>query len=169
MSRDDTDPSSSCLEQILALARRSDSVHVKSEGARVLVNVVRSLCSSSGNTEDPQRQRAIEVVTTTDNADVLSRLLGRSRKHGILLNEAIVAMCLLALKKEGGTSISYVKDLSPLTFEQLPMYWIPSSLISRRRSRHRDRTASMLKPWTRAVARRCRMPLRLRRKWSLRY
>lgn len=93
-----------CLNQILQLSRRSDSIHVKSEGARVLVNVIRSLCSSAGDVQDESRRKAIELLITPENSVILAQLLGRSQKHGILLNEAIVAMCLLSLQKEGGQS-----------------------------------------------------------------
>lgn len=100
---DEGQPSSSCLNQILALSRRSDTVPVKSEGARVLVNIVKSLCSSSGNIQERQRQEAIQAVTTIDCANALAQLLGRSRQHVILLNESIMAMFLLAHQKSGST------------------------------------------------------------------
>ena len=102
IDKDGQDESTSCLNQILALSRRSDSIHVKSEGARVLVNVIRSLCSNMGDLQAAGRQEAINAVVTAANAATLAQLLGRSQKHGILLNEAIVAMCLLSLRKEGG-------------------------------------------------------------------
>ena len=104
---DDGDMSTSCLNQILQLSRRSDSIHVKSEGARVLVNVIRSLCSNVGDMQDENRQKAINSLASPEHAAVLAQLLGRSQKHGILLNEAIVAMCLLSLQKEGGGSATF--------------------------------------------------------------
>lgn len=102
MDKDDENEASTCLNQILTVSHRSDSVHVKSEGARVLVNVIRSLYSNMGDMQAETRQAAIDAVVTADNAATLAQLLGRSQKHGILLNEAIVAMCLLSLRKEGG-------------------------------------------------------------------
>lgn len=99
------EPSTSCLNQVLALSRRSDAVHVKSEGARVLVNVIKSLCSSSGDLQDPRRQAAIGSITNLESANILAHLLGRSTrssKHVVLLNESIMSMCLLALHPNGG-------------------------------------------------------------------
>lgn len=100
---DENQPSSSCLIQILALSRRSDSIPVKSEGARVLVNVIKSLCSSTGNLQEERRQLAIRTVTTRESTDTLAQLLGRSKKHIILLNESILAMLLLSHQPGGGT------------------------------------------------------------------
>ncbi|EJD06025.1 uncharacterized protein FOMMEDRAFT_104451 [Fomitiporia mediterranea MF3/22] len=97
----DSQSSVSCLSQILALSQRSDSVPVKSEGARVLVNIVKSLCSSTGDLNEPRRKAAIKAVTNAESATTLARLLGRSKKHVILLNESIVSMCLLALQSGG--------------------------------------------------------------------
>ncbi|KAL5533312.1 hypothetical protein ACEPAF_5088 [Sanghuangporus sanghuang] len=104
----DKDLSTSCLHQVLALSRRSDAVHVKSEGARVLVNVIKSLCSSSGDLRDSRRQEAIKSVTNSDSATILAQLLGRSTrssKHVILLNESIFSMCLLALQPDGALCV----------------------------------------------------------------
>lgn len=91
-----------CLAQILVLSRRSDAVAVKSEGARVLVNVIKSLCSSAGDVHEPRRQEAIKSVNNYDCAAILAQLLGRSKKHVILLNESIMALLLLALQPGGG-------------------------------------------------------------------
>lgn len=93
---DGDDSSTSSISQILARSRRSDSVPVKSEGARVLVNTVKALCSSAGDVKDPERQRACRLLITSECADALAQLLGRSKKHIILLNEATVSMLLLS-------------------------------------------------------------------------
>lgn len=77
---------------------------VKSEGARVLVNVIKSLCSSAGDLHDANRRLAIQIVSTAESALTLAQLLGRSRKHIILLNESIMAMLLLAHQPNGGAS-----------------------------------------------------------------
>lgn len=102
LDTDDDQLATSCLNQILALSGRSDSIPVKSEGARVLVNVIKSLCSSSGDLHERRRQVAIKAVANAEAATTLARLLGRSKKHIILLNESIVSMCLLALQPGGG-------------------------------------------------------------------
>ncbi|KAL5511837.1 hypothetical protein ACEPAH_5055 [Sanghuangporus vaninii] len=108
LDKNNEDLSTSCLNQVLALSRRSDAVHVKSEGARVLVNVIKSLCSSSGDLRDSRRQEAIKSVTNSESATILAQLLGRSThssKHVILLNESIFSMCLLALQSNGALCV----------------------------------------------------------------
>ena len=99
---DDGDPSTSCISQILARSRRSDSVSVKSEGTRVLVNVVKSLCSGTGDVKEPDRQRACRLLVKAECADALAQLLGRSKKHIILLNEATVSLLLLSHQPGAG-------------------------------------------------------------------
>ncbi|KAL5529049.1 hypothetical protein ACEPAG_5023 [Sanghuangporus baumii] len=108
LDKNNEDLSAACLNQVLALSRRSDAVHVKSEGARVLVNVIKSLCSSSGDLHDSRRQEAIKSVTNLESATILAQLLGRSTrssKHVILLNESIFSMCLLALQPNGALCV----------------------------------------------------------------
>lgn len=96
------DPSSSVLATILALVRRSDSIVVKSEGTRVLVNAIKSLCSTAGNIKDPSRQTAIRAVTNATSAKLLARLFGRSGKFPVLINESTMALFLLAHQRDGG-------------------------------------------------------------------
>lgn len=128
------------LAQILALVRRSDSVPVKSEGTRVLVNVVKSLWSSdfaiSHSTEpltspvaagsvgkdelrekEKQRKRAAAIRETLspDYVGALSSLVGRSGKYPLLVNEGVVALSLISTQKEGGTAIRFSSTCSPLT------------------------------------------------------
>lgn len=105
---DGDDISSSCISQILALSRRSDSIPVKSEGARVLVNTVKSLCSSTGDLLDPRRQAAIKSLNNLEAANALAQLLGRSKKYVTLLNESVVALCLLSVQTNGGASDSVI-------------------------------------------------------------
>ena len=117
--------SSTGLNQVLALVKRSDSVSVKSEGTRVLVNAVKSLWSndaSAGPGPEPiasaptsdstskevivQKQRkraaAMRTVLTPECALALSSLVGRSGKYPLLVNEGVVALTLLSTQKEGG-------------------------------------------------------------------
>jgi hypothetical protein len=104
------------LQQILALGLRSDSVRVKSEGTRVLVNVIKSLWGSeppstpaattliNSTLEERQRKRAEakrEVIVPAC-AEALARLIGRSGKYPILVNEGVVALSLLSMQKQGG-------------------------------------------------------------------
>jgi len=107
------------LAQILALVQRSDSVPVKSEGTRVLVNVVKSLwaadpatspavdlvaeCGSNAILEKRRkRAAAIRAVLTSESASALATLVGRSGKYPLLVNEGVVALSLLSTHKEGG-------------------------------------------------------------------
>ena len=93
------------LTQIIALVQRSDTIAIKSEGTRVLVNVVKSLWSSdtpSDTTLQKRRQDAIRAVLVSASAGVLAGLVGRSMKYPLLVNEGVVALTLLSTEKEGG-------------------------------------------------------------------
>lgn len=100
-------PSPTGLSQILALIKRSDSVSIKSEGSRILVNVVKSLWLNE-RTLDPNNERqkkkdqCISSVLTPEFASALTSLIARSNKYPILVNEGIVAISLLATHKLGG-------------------------------------------------------------------
>lgn len=97
------------LERIIALVRRSDTVAVKSEGTRVLVNVIKSLWSSDvlpDTTLQKQRQDAIQSVLAPAYGEALASLVGRSMKYPLLVNEGIVALTLLSTQKDGGRSLS---------------------------------------------------------------
>jgi hypothetical protein len=116
------------LAQILALVKRSDSVPVKSEGTRVLVNVVKSLWSSdfaistaaesltspvtagavdSADLLGKQRKRtaAVRKTLSPECAEALASLVERSGKYPLLVNEGVVALSLMSTQKEGGTVI----------------------------------------------------------------
>lgn len=96
------------LEQIVALVKRTDSISVKSEGSRVLVNVIKSLWAVKPSNQTPSQDRqkdletATRLVLTADSADVLAVLLASSGRHPILVNESILALTLLAMHPEGG-------------------------------------------------------------------
>jgi len=108
---DNNNPSG--LSQILALINRSDSISIKSEGSRVIVNVVKSLWFSE-RTLDPSDERqkkkdqCISILLTPQCAKTLTALIARSNRYPILVNEGIVAISLLSTHKLGGTS-----DLCP--------------------------------------------------------
>ncbi|KAG6337204.1 hypothetical protein ID866_1876 [Astraeus odoratus] len=87
------------LAQILSLVKRSDKVAIKSEGTRVIVNLVKSIWSS-----DPAR---------------------RSLKYPILVNEAVVALSLLSTQREGGPLVLRAV-VSPLPIEATAR--VPSSV-----------------------------------------
>lgn len=110
---------------MLALVKRSDSIPIKSEGTRVLVNVIKSLWSNvsiagspisggpspiaNGTVDtDPilglhrKRSSAMRVVLSPECASALANLVGRSGKYPLLVNEGVVAMSLLSTQRAGG-------------------------------------------------------------------
>lgn len=134
------------LDQILALVKRSDSVPVKSEGTRVLVNVIKSLWSND-TTGSPltmgsspiangtvnndallekhrRRQAAMRRVLSPDCALALASLVGRSGKYPLLVNEGLVALSLLSIQKPGGKLYIYslYQMLTLVSFWQLFSY-----------------------------------------------
>ncbi|KAI9459464.1 hypothetical protein BJY52DRAFT_1265847 [Lactarius psammicola] len=84
------------LHQILTLIERSETTAVKSEGTRVLVNVIRALWHED-TPDDEQRRAAMRVIGAPPVALALAQLVGRSKKYPILINEGIVALTLLSL------------------------------------------------------------------------
>ncbi|THG97815.1 hypothetical protein EW026_g4259 [Hermanssonia centrifuga] len=119
----DQPPSSTALAQILSLVRRSDSVAIKSEGTRVLVNAVKSLWSSDASSNDPawpeRRKEATAQLVTPVCAAALAQLIGRSRKYPILINEGVVALSLLSTHTSGGLVVLDAL-LNPLPTETPP-------------------------------------------------
>lgn len=106
------------LKQILALVKRSEAVPIRSEGVRVLVNVVKSLFTSSSNStyavpvsideegdreSQKQREAGVKAVLTPENADALAKMVGRSGQYPVLVNEGLVALSLLSTQPSGGT------------------------------------------------------------------
>ena len=113
------DVASTGLSQILDIVRRSDSVAIKSEGTRVLVNVIKSLLPESlvgkkltASDAPPgpnlsvelqkSRQDALELVLKPQCASALASLVARSGKYPVLINEGVVALTLLGTRKDGG-------------------------------------------------------------------
>jgi hypothetical protein len=91
----------SALEQIMELVRRADTVTVKSEGTRVLGNVIKTLFADLSST-DSRRKAARKAVVTLENASALAALIGRSKKYPMLINEAVVALSFLTAHERGG-------------------------------------------------------------------
>ena len=101
-----TPPDKTAFKKILALVQRSDAVAVKSEGTRVLVNVIKSLWSadipSTDETSRERRKAAMDIVANPASAAALAQLIGRSRKYPLLINEGVVALSLLSAHTGGG-------------------------------------------------------------------
>ncbi|CCL99147.1 uncharacterized protein FIBRA_01162 [Fibroporia radiculosa] len=96
------------LNQILALVRRSDSIAVKSEGTRVLVNIVKALWASdpaAGTDKTERREAAVRLIVNTNCASALAQLVGRSKKYPVLINEGVVALSLMSTHSSGGTLV----------------------------------------------------------------
>lgn len=85
----------------MELVRRTDTVTVKSEGTRVLGNVVKTLFADLSPT-DQSRKAARKEVATAENANALAALIGRSKKYPMLINEAVIALSFLTAHERGG-------------------------------------------------------------------
>ncbi|KAG2150630.1 uncharacterized protein EDB93DRAFT_1240183 [Suillus bovinus] len=131
---DSQDPPSTGLSQLLALVKRSDTVAIKSEGTRIIVNLIRSLWTSERRDElineeelrarQQKRMKAMDALLTPACAEALAALIGRSAKHIILINEGVVASSLLSMHRDGGALV-----LNALT-APLPVEVTPSSMGS---------------------------------------
>jgi len=108
------------LDQILTLVQRSDAIPIKSEGTRVLVNVIKSLFANnatsptSPSTQPSERDRllakrvaAMRSVMKSECANALARLVGRSGKYPVLVNEGVVALSLLSTQRDCGKQQQY--------------------------------------------------------------
>ncbi|ELU44880.1 hypothetical protein AG1IA_01089 [Rhizoctonia solani AG-1 IA] len=112
---DDDDEEPSGMDQVINLSQRSDTVALKSEAARVLVNAVKSLWSPAGPEESiavsaGQRKRAIRRLSNRQSTRALAELVGRSRKYPVLLNEGIVALTLLGSQHHGAPYVISAYD-----------------------------------------------------------
>lgn len=93
------------LGQIMGLVQRADTVTIKSEGTRVLANIIKGLSSDLSST-DKRRNVARKAVGTPENANALAALIGRSKKYPMLINEAVVALSFLTIQERGGKFLS---------------------------------------------------------------
>ncbi|KAJ7156022.1 hypothetical protein C8R43DRAFT_922335 [Mycena crocata] len=129
------------LSQIMALVKRTKSTPVRSEGTRVLVNVIKSLWSNDPSASpanaamtatlqginspnvlaDSQRKRheSMQTVLTPACAFALASLVGRSAKYPLLVNEGVVALSLMSTLKAGGP-LALSAILTPLPFDASP-------------------------------------------------
>ena len=89
----------------MGLVRRTNTVTVKSEGTRVLGNVVKTLFTDLSSTST-RGKAAREGVATLENANALAALIGRSKKYPILINEAVVALSFLTAHERGSEFLS---------------------------------------------------------------
>lgn len=113
------DGTSNGLEQIFELIRRTDSLPLRNESTRVLVNLIKTLyvpSSSSltspiktstagdlGPKEMAERRHAFDELSCEEVADALAEMVGRNLKYQVLLNEGIMALTLLASQPLGRT------------------------------------------------------------------
>ncbi|TFK76491.1 hypothetical protein BDN72DRAFT_885218 [Pluteus cervinus] len=116
------------LQTLLQLIERSDSFPIKSEGTRILVNVVKTLWSCDVGTKDSdkaaeiqaQRRLAMNAVLTSECAAALSQLVSRSAKYPILINEGVLAMSFFSTNKTGASLvISAITAPAPESHPQL--------------------------------------------------
>jgi len=114
----DDDEKISGMDQILNLAGRSATIALKSEGARVLANAIKSLWSPA-DVSPAQRRKAVQRVTNFQSALALVELVGRSKKYPVLLNEGILALTLLSSQSTGASHVIQAV-VSPLDIEPSP-------------------------------------------------
>ncbi|KAI0316683.1 hypothetical protein OF83DRAFT_1193499 [Amylostereum chailletii] len=104
LNAEGSDAEGSGLRQILSLASRSDTVAIKSESTRVLVNAIRTLWSQA-TPDSEQRTKAMTAVTSPVSALALAQLIGRSKRYPTLINEGMVALTLLSLSAPGANLV----------------------------------------------------------------
>ncbi|PFH54395.1 hypothetical protein AMATHDRAFT_186396 [Amanita thiersii Skay4041] len=138
------------LMQILNLVKRTDNVPIKSEGTRVVVNIIKSLWLGdnrnavsevtsptilNGTTDEilekqTRRQAAIRTILTLDVVEVITNLIARSRRYPLLVNEGVIALSLISTTKDGGPlvlkAITEANGLEPPT----PIDALPSASTS---------------------------------------
>ncbi|CCO33296.1 hypothetical protein BN14_07370 [Rhizoctonia solani AG-1 IB] len=103
------------MDQVINLSQRSDTVALKSEAARVLVNAVKSLWSPAGPEESiaissAQRKRAVRRLSNRQSTRALAELVGRSRRYPVLLNEGVIALTLLGSQHHGAPHVISTYD-----------------------------------------------------------
>jgi hypothetical protein len=111
------DAPSTGLSQLLSLIKRSDTVAIKSEGTRIIVNLIRSLWTNERKDEQSseeelqarqqKRAKAMDSLLTPACAEALAALIGRSTKHVVLINEGVVASSLLSMHRDGGEEVEF--------------------------------------------------------------
>ncbi|KAJ6502596.1 hypothetical protein C8R45DRAFT_977130 [Mycena sanguinolenta] len=138
------------ISLIMALVKRTKSTPVRSEGTRVLVNVIKSLWSNDPNASpsdatmtaalqginsadvlaENQRKRheSMQVILTAECALALAHLVGRSAKYPLLVNEGVVALSLISTLKTGAP-LALTAILTPIPFDS-PMPEPPSATPS---------------------------------------
>ncbi|KAJ3528496.1 hypothetical protein NM688_g7992 [Phlebia brevispora] len=96
---------STALAQIMSLVRRSDSIAIKSEGTRVVVNAVKSLWAADTSSDaalTKRKKQAMTALVTPAHAAALAQLIGRSRRYPVLINEGVMALSLMSTHANGG-------------------------------------------------------------------
>ncbi|BGP40804.1 hypothetical protein JCM10450v2_004807 [Rhodotorula kratochvilovae] len=107
------------LDLLLALIARTDEQRLRSEGPRVLVNLIRSLfalpsCAAShADAQAPLVAQGWERIVRREVADALAELVRRSEKWPILVNEGVVGLTLLAGSGADGAALVLSALLTP--------------------------------------------------------
>ncbi|KIY69965.1 hypothetical protein CYLTODRAFT_392703 [Cylindrobasidium torrendii FP15055 ss-10] len=132
LPEDDNSPTG--LARIMALTRRSESVPIRSEGTRVLVNVVRRLwndasVATKADSDKKQKKKhaAIRLMLTQEVANALALLVTRSGKYPLLINEGLVALSLLSTQRAGAPLVLKALEVSSASTETSPMAVSPTS------------------------------------------
>jgi len=91
------------LDRVLGLISRTEDLPTRLEGTRILVNSIKGLWSASANQNITQEQisKSKEAFTQTQVVSCLTEMLVNGIKYPILINEAMIALTLLASGDEG--------------------------------------------------------------------
>ena len=85
------------LDVLLQLIQRTEDVPTRMEGTRVLVNVTKTLWSTSAG---PERMQARQRLVSSSVTAALAEMVRSSPKYPVLVNEGILAMTLIASDRE---------------------------------------------------------------------
>ncbi|PWN51429.1 hypothetical protein IE53DRAFT_386201 [Violaceomyces palustris] len=97
----------SALDLVLALIRRTDDVPTRMESTRVIVNVIKTLWSSSSASLDQGKlARARKALVRVEVAKALTEMVRGSPKYPVLVNEGIFALTLLGSDKAGARLVA---------------------------------------------------------------
>ncbi|PWZ02260.1 hypothetical protein BCV70DRAFT_210422 [Testicularia cyperi] len=108
----DSGNDTTALNALVDMIRRIDDVPTKMEATRVLVNVVKSLWSSSTGTgvnasaSEQLVGAARRKVTRRDVIQALAEMVRTSPKYPVLVNEGILALTLVGTERSGAELVS---------------------------------------------------------------
>ncbi|KAI5900352.1 uncharacterized protein SCHCODRAFT_02607671 [Schizophyllum commune H4-8] len=155
------------LSQILGLVKRTENIAIRSEGTRVLVNVIKSLFSNAPPTspttvlpspvtqaasnheaaieKQQKKEETIKALLNKDCTSALANLITRGAKFPLLINEGVVALSLLAMHKEGAPLV-LESLLTQITVDAPPLPSIVEPSLSNSPSTSSDLSSAIVTP-----------------------